>query len=242
MAATPRVRPRCFLRRQPGTHLLVRKPGLADTMSRYLIRRIEEHSAITLPDANGAGRAERRRAPRSRPVARWSCERRRNTSHQTRVHDDGRGARTGWLDGCVALDGSGFIKTGPDLSPEDLTAASWPPGAVAVSTGNDSSRGLRGRRRAPRQHQARRLRGRRRIDRRRICSSSSSPVKDRRRDVTTVAVTAAPASRGMGTRWTRMRMISRRSSTRSIARGDSCWTFDRWGQLVSDVHAMKPRR
>src|SRR5436309_71669 len=29
-------------------HLLVRKDGLADTMSRYLIRRIEEHPAITL--------------------------------------------------------------------------------------------------------------------------------------------------------------------------------------------------
>ena len=33
---------------------------------------------------------------------------------------------TAWLDGCVALDGRGFIKTGPDLSTEDLTAAAWP--------------------------------------------------------------------------------------------------------------------
>ena len=33
---------------------------------------------------------------------------------------------TGWLDGCVALDEDGFIKTGPALSPEDLTAAHWP--------------------------------------------------------------------------------------------------------------------
>ncbi len=28
--------------------------------------------------------------------------------------------------GCVALDAKGFIKTGPDLSPEDLAAAHWP--------------------------------------------------------------------------------------------------------------------
>jgi thioredoxin reductase (NADPH) len=28
-----------------------------------------------------------------------------------------------WLDGCVALDEKGFIKTGPDLSQEDLAAA-----------------------------------------------------------------------------------------------------------------------
>ena len=30
---------------------------------------------------------------------------------------------TRWLDGCVALDAQGFIKTGPDLSPEDLRNA-----------------------------------------------------------------------------------------------------------------------
>jgi thioredoxin reductase (NADPH) len=34
--------------------------------------------------------------------------------------------KTIWLDGSVALDAKGFIKTGPDLSPEDLAAARWP--------------------------------------------------------------------------------------------------------------------
>jgi thioredoxin reductase (NADPH) len=33
---------------------------------------------------------------------------------------------THWLDGCLALDAKGFIKTGPDLSPDDLSAAHWP--------------------------------------------------------------------------------------------------------------------
>ena len=33
---------------------------------------------------------------------------------------------TQWLEGCVALDAKGFIKTGPDLSQEDLAAAHWP--------------------------------------------------------------------------------------------------------------------
>jgi thioredoxin reductase (NADPH) len=33
---------------------------------------------------------------------------------------------TGWLDGCVALDKNGFIKTGTDLSQEDLAAGRWP--------------------------------------------------------------------------------------------------------------------
>lgn len=32
---------------------------------------------------------------------------------------------TRWLDGCVALDAKGFIKTGPDLSEDDLAAAQW---------------------------------------------------------------------------------------------------------------------
>src|SRR4029450_9173004 len=34
---------------------------------------------------------------------------------------------TKWIEGCVALDAKGFIKTGPDLSPEDLAAVHWPP-------------------------------------------------------------------------------------------------------------------
>jgi thioredoxin reductase (NADPH) len=33
---------------------------------------------------------------------------------------------TRWLEGCLALDAKGFIKTGPELSPEDLAAARWP--------------------------------------------------------------------------------------------------------------------
>jgi thioredoxin reductase (NADPH) len=33
---------------------------------------------------------------------------------------------TDWLGGCLALDAKRFIKTGPDLSAEDLAAARWP--------------------------------------------------------------------------------------------------------------------
>ena len=33
---------------------------------------------------------------------------------------------TGWLERCIVLDDKGFIKTGPDLSQDDLTAARWP--------------------------------------------------------------------------------------------------------------------
>ena len=33
---------------------------------------------------------------------------------------------TAWLNGCVALDAKGFVKTGNQLTPEDLAAARWP--------------------------------------------------------------------------------------------------------------------
>jgi len=35
---------------------------------------------------------------------------------------------TGWLDGCVALDARGFVKTGADLTHDDLQGAGWPLG------------------------------------------------------------------------------------------------------------------
>ena len=38
----------------------------------------------------------------------------------------GADPNTRWLDGCVALDNQGFIKTGPYLSAENLVAAGWP--------------------------------------------------------------------------------------------------------------------
>jgi thioredoxin reductase (NADPH) len=38
----------------------------------------------------------------------------------------GADPNTRWLDGCIALDDKGFIKTGPDLSTENLSAAGWP--------------------------------------------------------------------------------------------------------------------
>jgi hypothetical protein len=38
----------------------------------------------------------------------------------------GADPNTHCLNGCVVLDVKGFIKTGPDLSPENLTDARWP--------------------------------------------------------------------------------------------------------------------
>ena len=38
----------------------------------------------------------------------------------------GAAPSTKWLDGCVTLDSHGFIKTGSELSPDELAAAHWP--------------------------------------------------------------------------------------------------------------------
>jgi thioredoxin reductase (NADPH) len=38
----------------------------------------------------------------------------------------GAAPSTRWLNGCVVLDAQGFIKTGPDLTQEDLIGAHWP--------------------------------------------------------------------------------------------------------------------
>ena len=106
-------------------HMLVRSGGLADSMSRYLIRRIEESPAITLRTRHeivgllGDGeltgvqwRNGATGAVEERPVRHVFCMM-------------GADPCTGWLEGCLALDEKGFVKTGQDLTAEDLSASGW---------------------------------------------------------------------------------------------------------------------
>jgi thioredoxin reductase (NADPH) len=106
-------------------HLLVRSSGLSASMSRYLIRRIEENPTIQLKTKTeivaleGTDHLER---------VLW-----RDASGVVTSHDikhvflmTGADANTSWLNGRVALDTKGFIKTGWDLTKEDLAAARWP--------------------------------------------------------------------------------------------------------------------
>jgi thioredoxin reductase (NADPH) len=107
-------------------HVLVRGPGLAETMSRYLVRRIEENPAIVLRTSTqivgleGNGQLAR---------VRWRDDR----TGEAETHDIkhvfimmGAVPNTRWLDGCLALDDKGFVKTGPDLSSEELANVKWP--------------------------------------------------------------------------------------------------------------------
>jgi thioredoxin reductase (NADPH) len=96
-------------------YMLVRSGQLADTMSRYLIQRIEENPAIELrykteiTALEGDAHLER---------VTWQDK----PSGATSVHDvrhvfimAGASPRTEWLRNCIALDDKGFILTGRDL-------------------------------------------------------------------------------------------------------------------------------
>ncbi len=107
-------------------HMLVRGEGLADTMSRYLIRRIEDNPAIELRTRTQIIALEG-----DRHVERvcWRDDRTGEVDTRDIRHVfmmTGAVPNTGWLERCVVLDDKGFIKTGADLSPDDLTSAAWP--------------------------------------------------------------------------------------------------------------------
>ena len=50
----------------------------------------------------------------------------------------GAAPNTRWLDGCVQLDSNGFVKTGPDLTHEELASAGWPLPRRPPVAGNQS--------------------------------------------------------------------------------------------------------
>jgi thioredoxin reductase (NADPH) len=109
--------------RTAHVHMLVRGAALAETMSAYLAHRIEAEPNISLHldtevvGVEGAERVERVRA-------------RHRVSGEEHVFEArhlfvmiGAKPNTGWLRGSVALDRSGFVKTGDNLDRDDL--AEW---------------------------------------------------------------------------------------------------------------------
>jgi thioredoxin reductase (NADPH) len=100
-------------------HMLVRGKGLAETMSKYLIQRLESNPSVTIRTQTeivgleGEGHLERVQwrgadgTVETRPI--------RHVFLMT-----GAEPNTQWLNGCVALDDKGFVKTGTDLKVEDM--------------------------------------------------------------------------------------------------------------------------
>jgi thioredoxin reductase (NADPH) len=106
-------------------HLLVRSNNLSASMSRYLVRRIEEISSIQIRTRTEIVALE---GNAYLECVQWRDGTGAVTSHNIRhvFLMTGAEANTGWLNGCVTLDEKGFVKTGPELTQQDLAAAQWP--------------------------------------------------------------------------------------------------------------------
>jgi thioredoxin reductase (NADPH) len=105
-------------------HMLVRSDGLAESMSQYLIRRIEAtpnitvHTRTQLTALEGSDRLER---------VSWTGSNREPEASDLRhvFLMTGAEPNTRWLQGCVVLDDHGFVKTGSDLGKDELANARW---------------------------------------------------------------------------------------------------------------------
>jgi thioredoxin reductase (NADPH) len=105
-------------------HLLVRSDGLKETMSQYLIRRINDMPNITLHARTQITALE---GEDQLTRVTW-----KTAGKDPETHEIGHvflmmGALpcTGWLNSCVALNDRGFVLTGHDLRAVDLATARW---------------------------------------------------------------------------------------------------------------------
>lgn len=107
-------------------HIVIRAGHLADTMSKYLIRRIEEspnislHANTQIVELQGESHLER---------LKWKNNLTGEMEESAFRHlflMTGARPNTEWLRDCVALDDKGFVLTGADLTAKHLSAANWP--------------------------------------------------------------------------------------------------------------------
>ncbi len=98
-----------------GVTMLVRSDSLADTMSRYLIQRIEENPLIQVHYSSELTCLE---GDEHLECVTWRDKTSGNTFSQPIRHVfvmTGASPKTTWLSSCLALDNKGFILTGRDL-------------------------------------------------------------------------------------------------------------------------------
>jgi len=107
-------------------HMLVRGPGLAESMSRYLIQRIENTPNLTLrvrcqiESLEGEDGLERI-GWQWLETGEREMRRIRNLFLMT-----GADPNTSFIEGCVLVDDKKFVRTGSELLPDDLALAHWP--------------------------------------------------------------------------------------------------------------------
>jgi thioredoxin reductase (NADPH) len=109
-----------------SVRVLIRGPGLAESMSRYLIQRIESTPNIELRKRTVVEALE---GTRGLEQVRWR-ELDSGVTETQPIHHlflmTGALPNTDWVKGCVVLDDKGFIKAGVDLRPDELAEARWP--------------------------------------------------------------------------------------------------------------------
>lgn len=113
-------------------HILVRAPGLAATMSDYLVQRIASSTQITLHTDSEVTALEGDSYLRH---VTWTNRKtgavqRRDISNMFVMI--GAEPNTDWLDGCLALDSKGFVQTGPDAPGATSAYATSKPGIFAI--------------------------------------------------------------------------------------------------------------
>jgi thioredoxin reductase (NADPH) len=115
-----------FSRHAATVSLLVRGENLEASMSSYLIKQLDAienvHVRTTTEVAEACGEDHLQRLVLS---DRTSGEKQTVTAGSMFVFI-GAAPRTEWLDGVVARDGRGFVKTGPDLVVEGQRPHGWP--------------------------------------------------------------------------------------------------------------------
>lgn len=106
-------------------HLVVRGQDLSASMSRYLIRRIEEtenielHTQTEVTELHGQDHLE------TLVIQHRPSGQQQTLEAAALFSMVGAVPKTEWLAGCVALDSKGFVLTGRDLSNEQLISQGW---------------------------------------------------------------------------------------------------------------------
>jgi thioredoxin reductase (NADPH) len=113
-------------------HVMVRSAGLAETMSDYLVQRIDSSPHITLHSHSSITALEGETYLRE---VTWTntktgeVQRHRISNVFVMI---GAEPNTGWLGGCLALDAKGFVRTGADAPGASSPYATSRPGIFAI--------------------------------------------------------------------------------------------------------------
>jgi thioredoxin reductase (NADPH) len=178
--------------RAKHVHILVRAPGLAESMSRYLIRRIEESPNITLRARTEITGLE---GDSHLEHVTWRSSETGTEDCAVRHELTGANPNTAWLKGCVTPDEKQFITLRLASESHDRALA------AAHLIGFDESAAVCRGRRAIGQREARRLGGGRRLCRGTAHPQSPGGMTAHARGLLAIpAVVAAAVARGLSVR------------------------------------------